>query len=551
VKQSYERASGILMAGEEIEYIAVAMRGGLGSYPDCIVATSKRLLVYHKKVLGKYEVDDCHWRDVSQAGMKEAKLGFTLTVETIQGWPLVADAIPDNQARRIIDIAYHHCERLAEAARNMPRPEAVPQEVTPAAPVAPVPAPAAPIAPPAMVAAAVMQNNHTLAAPVPASPVPAVPQPLVVPSVPQAVQPDAMAVANAAPTPESVLQSILQAQGLVDNGAPTRPMQFSAAAFQAPAVADGQPVTFRDTDTEPHMRQAPPLTTLEQIAVFSGPLAFNQIPSDTTSSPLAQYPLASDLSSSPLGKAPDSGPLPQSIETESGSLSPYSVKENPSLPESERLGDGLHSNGLVETDNGLPHGYSFQNYHTGALNNSGPIARNAMSGPLISPVETEQQREHLDALMAMSEMMGNVVTTDPNMANDFMPMPGTHSSGPLLEAAFGDGSAQGGMDSALNSGGLPTQELYMEPSLDVASDRPTDINLGVYSVSGPLSSRDLNGVASKVPRSAGSGTRTGQPRSHPDDPISKMKKLKMLLDSGFITQEDYEAKKADILARFF
>jgi hypothetical protein len=30
-----------------------------------------------------------------------------------------------------------------------------------------------------------------------------------------------------------------------------------------------------------------------------------------------------------------------------------------------------------------------------------------------------------------------------------------------------------------------------------------------------------------------------------------MKQLKMLLDSGFITADDYEAKKADILARFF
>jgi len=45
--------------------------------------------------------------------------------------------------------------------------------------------------------------------------------------------------------------------------------------------------------------------------------------------------------------------------------------------------------------------------------------------------------------------------------------------------------------------------------------------------------------------------RPAQSKSNNDDPISKMKQLKMLLDAGFITIDDYEAKKADILARFF
>src|SRR5439155_1721977 len=81
--------------------------------------------------------------------------------------------------------------------------------------------------------------------------------------------------ADFVPTPESVLQSILQQSQAVQNGAPTRPMQFSAAAFQAPAVTEAQPVTFRETDTEPNMRPVPPMPTLEQIAVFSGPLAFD------------------------------------------------------------------------------------------------------------------------------------------------------------------------------------------------------------------------------------------------------------------------------------
>jgi len=526
VKQSYERATSILMAGEAIEYIAIAMRGGLGTFPDCVVATNKRLMLYRKKVLGKYEVDDCHWRDVGDASMKDGKLGVTLTVATIQGWPLVAEALPETQARRILDIAYRHSERLAGASRPVQTSElTAPPLTTPSelgALVAPVPAATSPAAP--MAAAAT---------PVPANPFPLVAQPSSppvspVPVAPQVAQPEPIALSNQAPTPESVLQSILQAQGIADNGAPTRPMQFSAAAFQAPVVADGQPVTIRNTDTDPHMRPTPPLPTLEQIAVFSGPLTFSQIPSGGISSPLDQYPLVSDLSSSPLGKPPGSGPLSQLSEANSGSLTVSNA----------------------DTAGGSPNGYSFQGNTSGSLPGSGQVMRG--SGPLMSPVETEQQREHLDTLMVISEMMSDVVTTDPNMANDLMALPGSHSSGPLLEASFEEIAGQGGIDSSLNSGSLPTQQLYMESPLDGELDRPTDINLGLYSVSGPLSSGEVNGAPSKAMRvSSGTSPRLTQPRGNPDDPIAKMKKLKMLLDSGFITQEDYEAKKADILERFF
>jgi len=305
-------------------------------------------------------------------------------------------------------------------------------------------------------------------------------------------------------------------------------MQFSAAAFQAPVVSDGQQVTIRNTDTDPHMRPTPALPTLEQIAVFSGPLTFSQIPSGGISSPLDQFPLVSDQSSSPLGKLPGSGPLSQLSEANSASLTASNA----------------------DTAGGPSNGYSFQANPSGSLNGTGPVVRG--SGPLMSPVETEQQREHLDTLMAISEMMSDVVTTDPNMGNDLMAVPGSLSSGPLLEASFGEISGQGGMDSSLNSGGLPTQQLYLESPLNGDLDRPTDINLGLYSVSGPLSSGEVNGVPSKATRVPSSTSpRLTQSRGNPDDPIAKMKKLKMLLDSGFITQEDYEAKKADILERFF
>jgi hypothetical protein len=170
----------------------------------------------------------------------------------------------------------------------------------------------------------------------------------------------------------------------------------------------------------------------------------------------------------------------------------------------------------------------------------------------LTEAETEQQRDRLDELTAMSDMLSNIVPVSANNMGDGMPVPGTTSSGPLLEASLSDGLLTGGLDSSLNSGGLPTQQLYLESPLDMDSDRPTDINLGDYGVSGPLSSK--NGTSGQVKghtRAAGGGPRSGQAKNPADDPINKMKQLKMLLDSGFITADDYEAKKADILARFF
>ncbi len=70
VKQIYDRALAIMTTDETIEYVSIAGRGGIGHTPDCVVATSKRVMLYHKKRMGKVELDDCYWRDVRYATMK-------------------------------------------------------------------------------------------------------------------------------------------------------------------------------------------------------------------------------------------------------------------------------------------------------------------------------------------------------------------------------------------------------------------------------------------------------------------------------------------------
>ena len=311
VKQSYERAFAILTSGESIEYIAVAGRANLGHAPDCVVATTKRIILLRKKVLGKYELDDCYWRDVRNAILKDVKNAVSLSLEAIQGWRITVESLPKAQAWRIYEIAVQYSQRLREFAGER-SVGAISNTNTPAPW-------------PTMQSGSVLARRYakryaagdkktftricnsltrlsllrwrSLVSSTPAAMpgtdrqrVPGTTGRFDAQGGLESEQPAGNAM-GFVPTPESVLQSILhQSQGVSD-GAPTRPIQFAAAAFQAPATPDAQPLTMRETTTDPHMRPAPPMPTLEHIAVFSGPLAFSHLPLSDVSAPVDQYSL--------------------------------------------------------------------------------------------------------------------------------------------------------------------------------------------------------------------------------------------------------------------
>ncbi|MBF6612545.1 MAG: PH domain-containing protein [Chloroflexi bacterium] len=119
VRQIYLKASGIMTHGEEIEYIATANKSMVGSAPACVVATNKRLIDYKRKILGRVELDDCSWRDVREAQLREGRNGVTLIVETIQGWKLTADSLPHAQARRLFEVGAEHNGRLQAQLQQM------------------------------------------------------------------------------------------------------------------------------------------------------------------------------------------------------------------------------------------------------------------------------------------------------------------------------------------------------------------------------------------------------------------------------------------------
>ncbi len=601
VKQTYERATPILTQGESVEYVATG-KGGLAHAPDCAVITNKRVMLFRKKVLGKVDLDDCWWRDVSAAALYENKNGFNLKLDAIQGWTMSIENLPRTQASRMYDMAFQYSDRLQGTPRATANPPAESQEEAVPAPSQPaaVPAPAKP-------AWALSQEQRHVMAPGLEAPSTGGLSPLGMISNnsggldAQIAASAAPMPANYIPTPESVLQSILQSSGLED-GVPTRPMQWSAA-FQAPAIADIQPITLTNsgpaTDTEPHMRPLPPLTTLEKIAVFtppSGPLSgdgTNRISSPLNSSPLPKsgplYSLAAldeaaligslpdnseiDLNNDQAGEAsgdgddtPVTGPLQaQQVAPETaqdldviGGLQRIALPTTP-IDVSAPLAPIVTSGPLQAAGEGVPSAQPEPTQQATVM--EWDEATPAPAAEVISLAQSELQPEPQQADDSEYDDFNNARPTAPMGSDDYLlPMPGSTASGPLLAASVD-------MDLDMeeiyrNMTAMATQRLESEAPSEFG-DLPTRINLSLRdmpdgSTAGKRNSGALNrnGAYSdqtssdetKGSKAAGSRS-SSRSKANQDDPIAKMKQLKTMLDAGLITEDDYAAKKADILSR--
>ncbi|MEO8288364.1 MAG: PH domain-containing protein [Chloroflexota bacterium] len=590
VKQSYERASAILTTGEVIEYVAIAGKGNITHAPDCAVATNKRLMLYKKKVLGKVELDDCYWRDVREASMKDGRNGVSLILGAIQGWNLAVDGLPKAQAWRLYEIACQHGERLqgSDAAQGLMEggqaPTAAPVPIRPSTQSV-VAATMSSVVPQMPYQGSGTTNSGTLMGNPTGQLAPNERNPTInLPTAPLPTSPLSAQHAGQGfvPTPESVLQSILQqSQGLTASGAPTRPMQFSAAAFQAPALAEAQPVVFRDTDTEPNMRTAPPLPTLEQIAVFSGPLGYQNSQSPEAASRENEYQISDEMQTLKGNQISGAHKPGKSVETTGFSASDAAPKATPAVPVSRPPLRYTTSGALADLPqyNGEHDSSYSPDFHSGPLADgvfgalpSSPLPQftehgvldgdGAPVGPGALSVNSKPESAE-DVPMQMGDIMNIMLPPPARVQSGPLPMPGSLTSGPLLSGRLGgldDLDFSDSADGDDDTGSLATQRLDLEGHAESDADRPTDINLGQYDVPTTRAPRkSKSSAAPKAPAAApkSPAAKASTPASRPaaksnaDDPMSKLKQLKMLLDAGLITQEDYEGKKVEILSKFF
>ncbi len=221
VKQVYEKTLQVLTGGEEIEYVAVANKAAVASTPDSAVSTNKRLIVYRKKRFGKLEADDIFWRDVRNIEMKDDRMGASLACESVQGWRLKVEALPSDQARHIYDLGMQYSDRVRSSLG---------QQMAAAASVAPP-----------TVADTSQQAGVSQPLVLSAEQVHEQTQPAYYAEIGQPPTRQPQAGPNYVPTPQSVLQDILNALPHQDvNGQSASAMQ--AAAFQAPQYEPTSPL---------------------------------------------------------------------------------------------------------------------------------------------------------------------------------------------------------------------------------------------------------------------------------------------------------------------
>lgn len=508
-KQAYERASQILVGGEEIKYIAIANKPMVGSIPDCVVATSKRVLVYKKKLLGKLEQDDCYWRDLNDAQLKEGRSGITLALTTIQGWRLTVEGLPKAQARGVYELAIDNCERLQEKLRQ----EALATNAV-STPVQ---------APPALVQLSSIQQPQ--------------PQPQA------AIAPQPTAPAQRAPRP--VAQ---QAQQL-----PAHPMQPAPQppTYQQP-TAQAAPVPSQQA---PMSAASAPLTAALKRA--SGPLTPVPVQGPGSLFKAASEPLprqaSGPLPATPATPVAQPAPQPQPVET----FTPESVLES--------LLSAAHTQAAPSPQQPTAQAAAFQ---------AAPTQYDAQ--PLVFEEQTSPQLPALaDTSAPRSDPKPEIM---PHYSN------GVRNSGPLPQPAWPQSPAQvarpgeplpgeaqspsglpdseppavpmpnGNGSEGADTGSLSTRLLQYSPEAEsaVAGD-----SLYGYGVSGPLNGStpttpilpSLSQPRAPRSKSPSGSTRSSQSKQGVEDPVLKMKQLKEMLDNGFITREDYELKKAEILGR--
>jgi hypothetical protein len=118
VEKIYQKVSGLLTSGEEIQYIAVQKKPAVNISPDCIALTNKRIIFCRPKNFGfSMDFEDYQWKDVADVHIKEGILGAEFKVKTVRGSITVMDYLPKAQARKLYQFGQEKEEENREFRR--------------------------------------------------------------------------------------------------------------------------------------------------------------------------------------------------------------------------------------------------------------------------------------------------------------------------------------------------------------------------------------------------------------------------------------------------
>ena len=119
IEKVANKLNGIIMSGEEVEYIAVQKKPAVNISPDCVALTSKRIIFFRTKNLGlSMEFQDYVWKDVSDCHLKEEIFGAEFMIKTVKGQINKIDYLPKSQARKLYTVAQEQEEIQKEIRRQ-------------------------------------------------------------------------------------------------------------------------------------------------------------------------------------------------------------------------------------------------------------------------------------------------------------------------------------------------------------------------------------------------------------------------------------------------
>ena len=113
------KLNGVLMNGEEVQYIAVQKKPAVNLSPDCVALTNKRVIFCRPRNLGlSMDFQDYVWKDIVDCHLREGVLGSEFMLKTIKGQTDKIDYLPKSQARKLYTVAQEQEEQQREYRRQ-------------------------------------------------------------------------------------------------------------------------------------------------------------------------------------------------------------------------------------------------------------------------------------------------------------------------------------------------------------------------------------------------------------------------------------------------
>lgn len=119
VRTIAERVKPILTSQEQLEFIAVQEKPLVNISPDGVVVTSRRLIFYRPKLLGRFEFQDYQWFDLFDAHFEKKLMGATFWAKHVSGRIVMMEYLPLSAAQRIYRVAQEREEQARWARHKM------------------------------------------------------------------------------------------------------------------------------------------------------------------------------------------------------------------------------------------------------------------------------------------------------------------------------------------------------------------------------------------------------------------------------------------------